>query len=291
MEPAQKMVEIAPHDAFVWSRLGRAFEEQERYVEALDAYNKALTFNSADLWAWAAKGRMLLRLDRANDASQAMKQASRYDGNKTRSLLARVISLQEVKDFEKALFFALKAVQSAPYNAECWYVLGLNYSVLDRLAEAEDAFSHAIQCDSQFVKARSARGMVLGDMDRCDEALNCLQTAVRLAPDDSGSWLDYVSVLIKLERYEEVLESLNHVQKLDSDYTTLRFHNYTGIALYCLGRYAEAVQEFAVVARLKPDVGTVYVDLGESSFAAGQIKPALTEFLKAAELSPDLNDP
>lgn len=73
-----KATEIEPLSSDAWYGLGIALESQKRYLSALDAYVKAISYtkDAALNWAsYAGKGRVLFALNRFNEAKIALETA------------------------------------------------------------------------------------------------------------------------------------------------------------------------------------------------------------------------
>ena len=119
-----------------------------------------------------------------------------------------------------------------------------------------------------------------------DEALQAYEEALRL---DANAELhrDKWHVLLKLQRYNEALETYNTAIELAPENAFL--YIYKGDAFFKLKRYPEALVVYEQSARINPDHPYVYIHKGRAFLEAGQAKEALASFEKALQINPQID--
>lgn len=140
---------LAPHNRVFAIRLGVALLRAERATDALAAFDRALSLETADLEA----------------------------------LLGRSDALSVLGRFEEAMQAAAKAVDQAPGQAGPLVALGAAYHGLGMLDSAETALKTALALDPGSVPALVNRGTLLRDLGDDPGAEKCYQQALKLAPD------------------------------------------------------------------------------------------------------------
>jgi len=81
--------------------------------------------------------------------------------------------------------------------------LGVGYLERGELQVAMQKLELAVSQDPEHVPAHLALGIVYESIDRNDQALEHLRTAVRLAPDDGGAHNSYAALLCQTGQYAE----------------------------------------------------------------------------------------
>ncbi|HKL49613.1 MAG TPA: type IV pilus biogenesis/stability protein PilW [Wenzhouxiangellaceae bacterium] len=81
--------------------------------------------------------------------------------------------------------------------------LGVGYLERGDIQVAMQKLEQAVQQDSKHVPAHLALGIVYQSINRNEQALAHLKTAVELAPDDGGAHNSYAALLCQLGRYKE----------------------------------------------------------------------------------------
>ncbi len=93
----------------------------------------------------------------------------------------------------------ISPVRAAELNTR----LGVGYLERGELQVAMQKLEQAVQQDPEHVPAHLALGIVYQRIDRVDQALEHLRTAVRLAPGDGGAHNSYAALLCQAGRFDE----------------------------------------------------------------------------------------
>ena len=88
---------------------------------------------------------------------------------------------------------------------------------LGRHAEALEALNKAVSLVPNDGPAWRNRGLALLRMDRHDEALEALSRAIDLKSDDAAAWFLQAEVLVSLDRWEEAQDALGRATGLAPD--------------------------------------------------------------------------
>lgn len=120
-----------------------------------------------------------------------------------------------------------------------------------------------------------------------EEALRCFERALTLQPTAPETWLFTGMVLLKLERYQEALNALEHDQRKGSS-TALR-EDLRGDALYGVGRYKEAQMAYRRSLKLSGNNPLLESKLGYTDVKLGQKNTGLARLRHAARVVPDVH--
>jgi tetratricopeptide (TPR) repeat protein len=130
LEEFDKSLEINPNDADIWSYKGSALYILGRYEEALDSFDKSLVINPKNENVWSFKGSTLYMLDRPEKALKAFDKALQKNPNKLEAWFNKGSILFELGRYKQSL----SAVENAlRVNAEDTNTLNLKNSILRKL--------------------------------------------------------------------------------------------------------------------------------------------------------------
>ncbi|MFC1716750.1 tetratricopeptide repeat protein [Candidatus Poribacteria bacterium] len=99
-------------------------------------------------------------------------------------------------------------------SAEILYNKGTGLYDMGRYEEAIECFDKAIAIAPNHSVAWSDKGMALSNIGRYEEAIECFDKAIEIAPNYSVAWSNKVLALSSMGRYEEVIECLNRAFQL-----------------------------------------------------------------------------
>jgi len=149
-EPEDEVYRTTPWKGLDWVSKARTLNEMERYREAIEQCDEALSINPGDSAALFVKG-----------------EAYRGMGNQ-----------------KKALECYTKAVRGRPMDEEIWYAAGVVLKQMGKLEEALTAFEKATDVVDMHHDAWYEKAVVLRLMGRQDESRACLEKAFRNYPFD-----------------------------------------------------------------------------------------------------------
>ncbi len=208
----QRAVAGNPRYADAYFRLGIALEKLGNIGEAIVAYDRATEFQPSLTEAWFRAGALVYTLGHRNAAIGCFRRAAATGGKTSLGRLGKARALL----------------------AE------------DRNREAEQVLRHTLALDPKDALAHDLLGNLLSEFGRFDEARECFQRAIAIAPLLAGSYYDLVRCRPVtrddgdlLQRMEAALETpgLEAAQRL-------RLHLAIGKAADDLGDYALAMQHF-----------------------------------------------
>ncbi|MEG5049186.1 MULTISPECIES: tetratricopeptide repeat protein [unclassified Microcoleus] len=125
----------------------------------------------------------------------------------------------------------------------------------------------------------------LHKLERYDEALESLDRASELDPNDWEAWMMQVSVFYKLDRYKEALASCDKAIELEPNRAII--WHMRGIVLNNLERYEKALVSYDKAIELDPHDASVWDSRGSVLENLGRSEESLVSYNKAIELDPN----
>ena len=244
----------------IWLERGDELFQQQRYRDAIAAYDHVIQFQPNDYLAWFKRGIALENLLSYSDA------AASYD---------RVVQLQ-------------------PEDYLAWYKRGHAFGQLQQFQEALQSYDRVVQIQPENYWAWQDRGEVLEQLQQFDEAIASYDRAVRLKPDfpvavESRkrvlSLLKRVDTLYHLQHYAEAVEACDRaIQDNPSDCLAWLMR---GMALDNLERYPEAVLSYERLVEIQADDHVSWFKLGNGLEKLGRAEEALAAYYRVVQLQPE----
>lgn len=198
--------------------LGQVAEERKDYEEAERWYSEVAPGKRY----FEAQSRLGVVIAKQGDLERARKHlhAIRYtsDAQRAQLVLAEEQILREAKQYEEVLSVLNDALEALPEDKELLYARALIAERLDLVDIAERDLRAILARDSDNAQALNALGYTLADRtDRYQEALDLIQRALALKPDDpfildSMGWVQY-----RLGNNAEAIHYLNRALKIRND--------------------------------------------------------------------------
>jgi len=163
-----------------------------------------------------------------------------------------VLTVYQNRSWRNPIVLGNHGADVAPRNALLRYYLGCIYQDQGgQDSAAEQEYLRAVEYNPSYTEARINLAVLLSRQGRYEEALDQLQSAQRLAPDQTV-----------------MLYALGYIYLQTN-------------------RHREAIEPFSRLARLEPRHQFVYTNLGLCYEAVGQREQAKANFQKAIEVAPD----
>jgi FkbM family methyltransferase len=159
--------------------------------------------------------------------------------------------LHRAGDFLQAEQLYRRVLQSAPTQAEAWFLLGGTCQALNRIEEAVSHFQKALELKPDFPDALNSLGIAFVQQRKVEEAVASFRQAARRKPDMHQAHSNLGNALKELGRLEEAIPCYREAVRLNPDFTD--GHNNLGLALADLGQYDEALLHCEQAIRLRPD--------------------------------------
>lgn len=206
-------------------RLASAYDELEKYPEALEMLKEALEENPNSAPAWNNIGIVCRRIGKLDDARVSYERAYQLDPENADYLINLGSTCLKLSDPGNALQYLQLAVELVPGHPLAHANLALTYAVFGRLEEAEDALRLAIlygfEQGEVIQKNIDALKKLREDMQSAPEAsTEPAAEQANEAPPASGE----IELLVQLEkdifalaekRYGE--EGLSHAERGEAD--------------------------------------------------------------------------
>ncbi|KAL0218007.1 hypothetical protein RCL1_008855 [Eukaryota sp. TZLM3-RCL] len=257
---------------------------QDKFNEALEAFDAAIHCDPNYVDAHHGRGVVLEKLQRFNIALEAFDAAIRIDLNYVHAHHGRGVVLEKLQRFNEALEAYDAAIRVYPNYVHAHHGRGVVLEKLQRFNEALEAYDAAIRVDPNYVDAHHGRGVVLEKLQRFNEALEAYDTAIRIDPNIAEAHASRASVLSELNRKIEALAAYDNALRIDPLYDLA--HNNLGFLLGQLDRLDEALVHCRIAVRIDPSNVEYHHSLGFVFEKLSKHEEALEAFNSALVIDP-----
>jgi tetratricopeptide (TPR) repeat protein len=195
--------------------------EKEKFTEAIEFYEKALSLNPQFSMAWNNKGLTLRQVNLNEEAISNFDKAIVIDNN----ILAwknKIATLQEIGEHEKAIIICDQLIKIEPDNFLVWLSKGISLEELKQHEKSLQVFDQLISLESENYIGWYEKSRCLVLMGKVERAIDNLKEAIRLNPEQLPLMLkndsDYDCIRDD-ERFQALIESsvgidYSHLKKL-----------------------------------------------------------------------------
>jgi tetratricopeptide (TPR) repeat protein len=177
---------------------GRTMIRHNKYVEAVNSFDKALAIDPKNTKALNGKGDALRHLQRYDDANYVFDRAIAIDATVADVLKNKGLVLLDLDKFRKAIEYFDKALAIDPEHPRALRGKGAALSKLGNHSEALEYFDKALAIDPYYVGALINKGAALSKLGNHSEALEYFDKALAIDPDNFDALNDKEDTLRKL---------------------------------------------------------------------------------------------
>lgn len=153
-----------------------------------------------------------------------------------------------------------------------------------RLREAEGLYRHALSLAPNQHEALHLLGLALYRQNRIAEAIDCLTAALEQQPSLSLYWFNLGVISQKIPDRQEAIKAYRQAIALNPRY--LEAHLNLGNALRDRGALQEAIAAYRQALALNPSHAETHNNLGVALKEEGKLDQAITAYRRALELKP-----
>ncbi|MCX8092124.1 MAG: tetratricopeptide repeat protein, partial [Verrucomicrobiae bacterium] len=281
----ERALELKPDFVEAQNNMGFLCDRLGRHEEAADHYQRVLKADPGFVLALNNWGVNLIQRNRRQEGMaklEAAIQANPAYGPPYANLANALLQDREV---ERAFPYALQALQLAPLDPQVNYILGNCWFLLGDFREAARCYETAFRLRPEFREARHNLGVALLRLGQTNQAALHLAAVGELRTDDPNFELQQGILLARAGQLQQAVERFQQVVQLKPQ--DAEGHNRLGFLLAKQGQLDAAIAAFREALRLDPNHADARKNLGNALFESGQPQAALGELERAARLAPE----
>jgi tetratricopeptide (TPR) repeat protein len=275
-------------DAQTWIAVGVADSERQRYAIAENAFRKA-TEAAPDLAAaWGKLGRVLVRMQRDDEAAPALERALQLDPDLVEALSDRSNLRGRRGELRGAIDDARRLTELAPENADSWRQYAFHSLAAQDPRTALDAYRRIDALGQAGVTDLAALGDLLGKAGDRSGAQEVFSRAEAKEPRHPGLLVNLAGFhgrAGELEKAGQYLERALAVEPRNATAT-----NSLGYLQLLRGAPGDAVKTLERAVLLDPQLAGAWINLGHAQLRNRNLGRAIPALEKAIELAPNALD-
>ena len=256
------------------------------YMEALNAFDRALRLDSMYADAYEGRGSVLYLMERYAEALASYEQAIELDSQFAQAYFGKGNVLYSLKRLDEALLCQERALAIDPMLTDAYLSKGNVLYYMRRFAEALAAYKEAAHRDSTCSQAYDGMGWALRQLLRHEEALAAYKRSVELDPNNPSPYNGIGRTLYRLSRHQESLAFFE--QALQRDTNIAQVYEFRGDTLYALHQYSEALIDYNRAIERNTTTASVYEGKTKTLWHLHKPEEALSCFERAIKLNAKL---
>lgn len=220
LEHARKAYQLAPNNVEVLTGLGDVFAHKGKLEKAIQIYDRALRVSEDDRAVQLARSKLLLRLNRTEEAVADLRALTQAESEFEGAWAALSEAYSSTGDNDAALEAASHAAKLAPRNVGYQLLLGRKYKESGQLDQALSVLTKA----SSFAPGDARISRELGDVHKArrqdTQALDAYLHAITLDPKEATAYKQAGLILKVLKSYgqaADMFEKVVSINPLDPD--------------------------------------------------------------------------
>jgi len=181
---------------------------------------------------------------------------------------------------------ARRSVEQQPESGMLWKFLGAALFLQGK--NALEALQTAVRLMPRDPEAHTNLGNALRAQGRLEDAAEHHRCAIQLDPKYADAHNNLGSVMRDLERPNEAVSAYRSALALNPGFALA--HNNLGLALQALGRPAEAIVCYRRAIEIKPNYFEALVSMSDALLAQGKLEDAAASYRRVLQLKPNFAD-
>ncbi|HOV38055.1 MAG TPA: tetratricopeptide repeat protein [Spirochaetales bacterium] len=209
--------------AWEYYNIGNAYYSLNKYSQAIELYQKALTYNPDLAEGNFNLARVYFALGRYEEGLKLLEQLRSTRGENVLLLQTIAYGLAKQGRREEAIQYYLEVLNQSKGNTHALYNIGILYWELDRIEDAYPFLYQAYELAPEDIDILRTLGKVELRRNNLREALQYFTDYLKEKPDDDVIGLEAYTLLVEDRRYAEALALIESLLEKKKENPSLWF--------------------------------------------------------------------
>lgn len=228
-------------DAYV--RKGHELFEKRRFVEAMHAYDNAISFGTKDVLCYRRLGGILARYHHYDEAIRKFTTAIKFAPQIPGLHVEKGQVLLKARMYEEAMQSFEEALQLDPSRASAYAGKGHVLLALNRSMDALKWYTDAIELHTTDAFCYSNAGDILNSLHLYQEAIQMYETSLQYKPQLTSAYIGMGEALVKLGQFTKAMIAYNKALYHDRKNSNVHSELQEVIHQISLNTDIESIQE------------------------------------------------
>ena len=192
--------------------------KQQKYQQALQAYEEALRMDPQNFYAWNGKGTVLYNQGHYKKALEAYSRATEIDPDNSVVWVSAGLVLHRMQRYQQALVHFERALTIDPQYIAAWNGRGDAQLDMNMPEEAIASYEQALAYDSGSFQAWNGLGNAYSSLRDYQGAVDAYARALHINPRNPVAWCNKAEALVHLGHTRAALDALNEATEMDRGY-------------------------------------------------------------------------
>jgi len=197
---------------------GDELRKQQRYSQALQAYEEALRMDPRNFYAWNGKGTTLYNQGNYKKALEAYQRATEIDPGNAIVWVSAGLVLNRLQRYQQALVHFERALSLDPQYVAAWNGKADAQLDMNMPEEALASYQQALTYDQNSFQAWNGLGNARSSVRDFQGAVEAYSRALLVNPHSAVAWCNKAEALIRLGHNRAALDTLNEATEMDRTY-------------------------------------------------------------------------
>jgi tetratricopeptide (TPR) repeat protein len=198
-----------------YAKQGDACFFENRYEDAIAAYDQALQIQPDLADTWNNRGVVLTRMQRYPEAIASYEKATTIRPNYPDAWNNRGVVLLELQKYQEAIGCYEQAIQAKPDYADAWNNRGVAFSKMQEYEQAVTSYNQALQIKNDYTDAWNNRGVALSKLQKYEAAIESYDNAAKIRPDFYRIWYNKARCYALQGQIDLAIENLKRALNLN----------------------------------------------------------------------------
>jgi serine/threonine protein kinase len=211
---------------------GDELRRQQRYSQALQAYEEALRMDPRNFYAWNGKGTALYNQGNYKKALEAYQRATEIDPDNPIVWVSAGLVLNRLQRYQQALVHFERALSLDSQYVAAWNGKADAQLDMNMPEEAHTSYQQALAYDARSFQAWNGLGNARSSLRDFAGAVEAYTHALLINPKSAVAWCNKAEALIRLGHNRAALDALNEATEMDRTYArawTLKANVYEAL--------------------------------------------------------------
>jgi len=270
-----------PYNILLYLQRARFLYEKSSYVNAVTDMKKAISLDSVNPVLYHFLTDCYLDSGKGQEAINTMFRVLSIYPERVPSLLKTAEVQYILEKYDESILTINEAIKVDPHNAECFFMLGVNFRALKDIPRAVNSFQTAVEMDSKLTDAWLMLGEIM-ESKKDPKALQYFESAVLSDPSSPHAKHALAFYLQNNKNIPRALELYRSIIVEHKDYIDAYLNS--GILYMEMDSLDRAYEQFNLITGVSPQNAQGYFFRGKVQKERGNAKAALADFQTANNL-------